>query len=472
MCLTLLCVSGAACARQTPPPALPSPPPPPLFSDDERAAITTYWTAPGRYKIGASPDAGRVGPWVVRLTPEGSSWFLAYHNAVAGKGKTPPTQTVKAPTTGPTASWEPWVQAKLAYDKYQAQMNAQAANLAVFPSPIAAVSFAPPAPGSVPPGLLAACGNPPALASVVAPLQYTVTFDDADTYSYVDNAKMPDRYAYYRFSSGVTVGGAHLKSLPQSDRDALFQATNFAPEEQRVWEAVSALEGGFDAVQTYDTGYISVGFIQFISFNDGKHDLSHVLLQEKADQPAEFQTDFRRFGIDVRPDRSFVVVDPETGAELEGPDAVMKVIDDKRLLAAFQRAGRRTPFRLAQIRVAKADYWPEDDPLTVTLPGGAVLTGKIGDVVTSEAGIATLLDRKINVGNCRIVNDIVARTLATHKCPCKSLAEAVPYEREIIAAARYRTDFLKDATLTQPGARVAPPQKSSVPKDAEFSQAR
>ena len=377
--------------------------------------------------IAGSPDATKVGPYVVRLTPEGSVWFHAYHDATQGAHKTPPTENAPVLSSGTPADWEPWVKAKLAFDTYRARQSAQAANLAVFPSPLLPETVPPPPPGPIPPGLLVACGNPPLLAGVYAPLQYTTTFDGNEAYAYTDNVKLPDRYAYYRFASGVSTGGINLKKMPQVEKDALFQATGFPSGEQHIWEAVSELEGGFDSVQTYDTGYVSVGFIQFVTMLDSKHDLTHSLLQEKADDPASYQKDFRHFGIDAYPDRTLVVVDPETGAELDGPDAVMKIIDDKRLLAVFQRAGRRTPFRLAQIKTAKADYWPLADPVTVNLPAtvatpnGIVLTGTVGDVIHSEAGIATLLDRKINVGNCRIISSVVQNVMIAHNCPGKSL---------------------------------------------------
>ena len=465
----LSCSALAACARQPPvSPVTPAtPPPPPLFSDAERAAAVAYWNAPGRYVIGPPPEASRLGPWVVRLTPEGSTWLLAYRNAVVTGGvKQPPGHTVKAPTTGPTAGWEAWVAAKIAFDRYAANGTAQAANLAVFPAVIPPPTAPPPVPGPIPPALLAACGNPPAFARAYAPLHYTITFDDADAYGYTDNVKMPDRYAYYRFGNGVDSGGTRMSALPQPERDALFAATAFPATEQHVWEAVSALEGGFDSAQTVDTGFVSVGFIQFVTMADGRHDLAGVLLREKTDTPADFESDFRRYGMDVRPDETLVVLDPATGAELGGPDAVQKVIDDKRLLALFQRAGRKTPFRLAQIRVARANYWPADDPLTVPLRGGGVVSGKVSDIIHSEAGIATLLDMKINRGNIRDLVGVVSNTMANHKCRGKSLSEAAPYEREIVAAMKYRADFLKDTTLTQP-AGVGKPPKTAPPATAD-----
>jgi hypothetical protein len=395
------------------------------------------------------------GPWQVRLTPEGSTWLLAYQRAVVGKNKIPPTIDAKASTSGPNADWEPWVAAKVAFDRWQAQQSVDAANAALGIAPKKAKdapTTPPPAPGPIPATLLAACGNPPALAHAATPLSYTVDFGEGgDPFVYTDNVRMRERYAYYRFPKGVNSYGTATKKIPDAERAALFQQAGFTPGEQRIFEAVSGLEGGFDTVQTYDTGFVSIGFIQFVTLAEGRHDLSNVLLQQKMDAPDEYEKDFRRFGIDVRAaDKTMVVVDPATGAELAGPDAVLKVIDDKRLLAVFQRAGRRTPFRVAQIKVARAYYWPSEDPVTVRLADGTVLTGKVGDVVKSEAGLATLLDRKINTGNWRPLEDVIARVLATHRCPCKSVSEATAYEREIITALKYRTDFLANPTLAKP----------------------
>ncbi|MDX1934584.1 MAG: hypothetical protein SFU56_18450 [Capsulimonadales bacterium] len=471
--------SGTACA-QTPPSTgttgATAPPPvplPPLFSETERTAIVAYWNAPGRYILSAPPDAATDGPYRVRLTADGSQWFRTYQITVAGKAKLPPTMDAR-PTTGPFVEWETWVAARLAYDRAVAQRAADAMNRAfavVKPTPTprpllasragkrpapdqptAGTNDLPPAPGPIPAGLLTVCGNPPPFASVVTPLQYQVRFDDPEeVFTYIDNVKLRERYAYYRFPRGIASYGTRLKDMTPSERDELFRAAGFTPSEQRIFAAVSKLEGGFETVQTYDTGFVSVGFIQFVTLAEGKHDLSEVLLLFKANRPREYQEDFRRFGIDVQPDRTLTVVDPATGAELTGNAAVLKIIDDKRLTAVFQRAGRRPGFRIAQIKVAKAYYWPTNDPLTATLADGTILAGKVGDCIKSEAGLACLLDRKINTGNIRLLNDVAQRVAVARGC--KTIADLAAFEQEIIAAMKYRDNFLADNGLGQP----APP---------------
>src|SRR5207248_5389820 len=94
----------------------------PMFSDAERTRLVAFWNAPGRYVIGAPADAARSGPWQVRLTPEASRWFWTLQRAL-GLAKAPPTADVK-PQTPESADWEPWIEAKVAFDWWQAQAAA------------------------------------------------------------------------------------------------------------------------------------------------------------------------------------------------------------------------------------------------------------------------------------------------------------------------------------------------------------
>lgn len=446
-----------------------------LFSPDERVKLVTFWNAPGRWRVGPLPDVVSRGPWQVRLTPDGSTWLLKYQIA-AGSAAAPPTQEATA-AVAPTDVWKTWVRAKIEYDRWQAQQAADAANAAlkpvldpvkpIDPAPapvkpgdpvkpvdptkpggVAGAVAPPPAPGPIPADLLMAAGNPPAFASSVAPLLTTVTFDDGETLNYPSHIALPKAFAYYRFPQGTVAYGPRLTDLPQAEVDALFKTAGMTPSEQRIAFAVSKLEGGFESVNTYDTGYVSVGFIQFITHEDGKHSLAEVLLREKAEHPEDFARDFHAFGIDVTPEGVYTVVDPATGAELVGPEAVRKTVDDKRLVAVFQRAGRHSmTFRAAQIEVAKAHYWPTDDPFTIMVNGQAV-TGKVSDVISSEAGIATLFDRKVNRGSIKPFEEVLAKVMTAHNVT--QLKDVVPYEKEIVAGLKYRTDYLQDPNLSQP----------------------
>src|SRR6185436_11290314 len=146
------------------------------------------------------------------------------------------------------------------------------------------------------------------------------------------------------------------------------------------------------------TGFISCGFIQFTTGAGGAGSLAKVLLKEKHDDPVAFGKDFRRFGIEVTDKGVLDVCDPATGNELVGAEAVQAVIKDKRLTGVFVHAGKQsTAFRVAQLALAKERYYAGDDLITVRLRDKKTQV-RVGDVIRSEAGLATIMDRKVNTG--------------------------------------------------------------------------
>lgn len=421
------------------------------FSDVERAKLLYYWNEPGRYSVSAPPDAATKGPWTVRLSIAASQWLWSYDRA-RGLSKGPPTQNATAQNPE-QKEWDAWIDAKLNWDRWVAAHSANEANNRVLGRSTVVDAPIPPVPGPAPLGLIALAGNPPGFADVVAPLYHAIRFDETMTIAYPDNPVLRARYAYYRFPQGVMSAGSRVRELPSEFVDGLFTEAGVSASERKVMGAVSLLEGGFDSVNTYDTGFVSVGFIQFACLKDGAGSLGAVLRRQKQDNPASFQLDFRAFGIDTTETGSLAVVDPATGAELTGAAAAMKVIDDKRLIAVFQRAGKLSKaFRIAQVRVAKAMYYPSEVPVTFQ-SGGKTVTGTISAFIKSEAGMATLMDRKVNTGNVDPLPIVVALIAAENRV--QRIEDLAAYERDIVAAMKFRKDYLADATLTQPG----PPRK-------------
>ncbi len=464
-----------------------------MFSETERASSIEYWNAPGRYETGPRPDAKNSGVFVVRLTPEASVWFNAFNRNLRPEKLAPTKNTVEI--TAKSRPWDAWVVAKVKYDRAVAQQQANAANAELFgaltslpapnnafdattnpanstlppataPLPATASPLAtapptatapnvlplvelPPHPGPMPLDLLAAIGNAPPFAACVAPQRHTVRFASGESFVYTDHISPSNpRNPYFRFAQGVASGGTALSRLAPGELEQIFAASGLTSTETRVMRAISLLEGGFDSINTYDTGFLSVGFIQFAALEGGNGSLGSLLQYEKATNPADFKRDFRDFGIDIDNKGALVVVDPASGAELNGGPAVQKIIDDKRLTAVFHLAGRRSlAFRAAQIHVAKTNYYPADSPIEVEV-GGKILTGLVRDVVKSEAGLATLFDRKVNIGNVKLINPVLQQLMIKHGLT--QLEDVSPYEREIITALRWRSDFLKDVTLTQP----------------------
>ncbi|MBX7133206.1 MAG: hypothetical protein K1X67_11065 [Fimbriimonadaceae bacterium] len=427
------------------------------FTGDEIFKIVAYWSADDRYTVSCPPEALKKGPFQVRLTPEGSFWLWNYNKA-RGLGKVAPTTDAGAQNSEQVA-WERWIDAKVAYDRFLAAVDADALNEEFLNTELPDDFKAASDPGPIPEGLRRLAGDAPRFASAVQPKLHTVTFDDGMSLALTDNVAMRPRYAYYRFSDGVMSGGQSVRKMPAADLDALFKRAGITASEQRVMKAVSLLEGGFDSINTYDTGFVSVGFIQFACLSAGSGSLGQVLKAQKERDAAAFDRDFRAFGLDVTPSGSLVAVDPATGEETVGPVAAQTIIRDKRLIAVFQRAGRiSTPFRVAQLRVAKERYYPADDMVTVNL-GGSPTRCRVSEIVRSEAGMATLMDRKVNTGKLDPLPQVLANVV--YQNGLGSPREAASFEYQVVSALRWRKDYLDDDSLSQPRFIVSQPVSRS-----------
>jgi hypothetical protein len=423
----------------------------PLFSDQEKAAVKRFWAEPGRYTESLPTDAAKNGPNQVRLTVAGSVWLREY-NKRRGMGKVAPTTTAK-PQNAAQRVWQAWIDAKIEHDRWVAMQVARKANSRVgvetskFDDSTLPKSE-PDDPGAAPADLASFAGEPPVFAEAVMPMTHQVKFADGTLISLNDNVRMRKNYAYYRFEKGVATGGTAVKNLPESELNRLCKMAGLAESEMRVMKAVSILEGGFDSVNTYDTGFVSVGFIQFACLQDGGNSLGALLKLFKERDPDDFAKDFRRFGIDVTEDAKIACVDPDSGEELIAGEAAMKMIEDRRLIAVFQYDGLKSDvYRAMQLRAARDQFFPAEDEITINV-GGRSMTGKVCDILRSEAALATLMDRKVNTGKLDPLVSILQQCAAANNAT--SFEELSHYEYEIVNALLYRHNYLVDNGLTQP----------------------
>ena len=440
----------------------------PLFSPEEKRLVTRYWSTPGRYVTGPPKDYKAKGLWQVRLSVSGSTWLWTFNRARGVLMK--PTSDITGKEERDKA-WDAWIGAKFDYDRWQAGQIAVAANAMVVGSVPSVVDNTvpkeePPFPGPMPEDMLAFVqqpftmnvngeptqapppGDPPLFAEAVVPMEHRIIFDDGTELVYQDNTKMRPRYPYYRFDQGIISAGRRVSSLPAKEMDSLLKLAGVSESESRVMKSVSILEGGFDSVNTYDTGYVSVGFIQFASLRDGAGSLGKMLLDYKTADAQGFGQDFRKFGLDVSPSGHLVALNWQTGFEAVGSEANKRIIEDKRLIAAFQRAGLKSPnFNAAQIRTAKSQYYPADDVVDIGL-AGVSLTGRVRDFIKSEAGMATLMDRKVNTGGFGPLVQTLQQLAVEKKL--RQFTDFAKFERDIVVALKYRKDYLEDKSLSQP----------------------
>jgi hypothetical protein len=425
------------------------------FSPSERAAVLAYWKASDRYTCALPSDYRRQGIWQVRLTVSASQWLWDYQG-----GKKNPLINARPP--GERAKvWDSWIQAKVAHDRWEALESARDANelLCGIRLPISdkqTPTVEPPEPGPIPSDLLARSGMAPRFAEAVMPLEHRIKFDDLCIVN-CDNPRLSNpRYAYYRSEGGVLAGGSAVKKLSDDRLNTLCTIAGLTPVEAKVMKAVSMMEGGFDSVNTYDTGFVSVGFIQFASRAAGGNALGAMLKTYKQTFPADFQSDFERYGIDVSPEGLLLALDLRTGDELIGPDANQAIIADKRLAAVFQHAGLTSDrYNAMQLKAARDMFLPMQDKISVKV-GDRTITGVVSDFIKSEAGMAILMDRKVNTGKIDPLPSIV-KSLA-NELNIQNLCDLAPYERDIVGGAKYRKDFLADGSLVQPAPspRAAP----------------
>lgn len=441
-----------------------------LFDGDARRDVKRAFADTIHMEVGIPPVGAKRGAWTVRPTAQGSKWLYTY-------------QRSQPPTDEDHRNWSSWIDAKVAYDRAAAARKADSlnghasavddpqndlppdadfgdegsvggmANLTEITGPLASITFNGEIvedPGPMPDDLKTFMnGEEPKFAAAVKPQLYKLTYGDDALISFVDQAPVPERYQYFRSADGVISGGTPLKTMTEDDIDDLCRKADIDVSTWRVMRAVSSLEGGFDSINTYDTGFISCGFIQFTTGASGAGSLAKVLLKEKQDDPAAFARDFRRFGIDVTDKGVLDVYDPKSDSELVGPEAVQAVIKDKRLTGVFVHAGRQSlEFRVAQVKIAKDRYYAGDDMITLKT-GDKKFQVRVGDVVKSEAGLATIMDRKVNTGNVGPLPSVLQRV--AEQCGATCADDLVSAENQIVTAVKFRRDFLKDPTLSQPG---------------------
>lgn len=249
-----------------------------------------------------------------------------------------------------------------------------------------------PSPGPIPVDLAGAVGGAPPAAFRGIQNLYTVRLPGVwEPMMFADHPVDPD-YPFLINPTGVADEGTPM--LARSDLDHVMRASGLSHEQRLVFRKVSEKEGGFEAVNTYDTGYVSVGFIQFAAMKSGNGSLARLLMRMRAQSPSEYRHYFQHFGVDVDDQECLCTVDPSTGRVLHGDDAVADIISDKRLTAVFYHAGACSPaFQQAQLKQALDEYYAPAHSFSVaaaevvdyTDPDRPVVTHYYGDEALASA---------------------------------------------------------------------------------------
>lgn len=189
-----------------------------------------------------------------------------------------------------------------------------------------------------------------------------------------------------RFSGHVHHGT--LRPTTQEVADSLARL-GLGTDAARTLATVSRFEGGYDAIQTYDSARFSWGFIQF----SAPGGLFHVLAEIKATQPELFASIFSPAGIDVE---GWQVTVHRDGRTLVGPRAHDLLHDDPTLWTPFIAAAAIPAVQDAQVKVAHEHYFTRSMQATARADGRDVAFGEL--FAESEVGRTLLVDRAVRRG--------------------------------------------------------------------------
>ncbi len=187
-------------------------------------------------------------------------------------------------------------------------------------------------------------------------------------------------------------GGAH-----QGDSRALvnqrINATQLSTDRKAILRRVSNNEGTFSKMNTWDRAKVTFGFVQWTTGARGNGSLVGLMTRMRRSQPAAFRRRFQAYGIDV--ERGRLKVTQADGQVLRGAAAADAVRIDPKLVAVFSAAG--TDPALQRVQIAEANR-----AKISAMVGSALQVGnaplRIGQIVSSEYGVALMADRAVHTG--------------------------------------------------------------------------
>lgn len=158
----------------------------------------------------------------------------------------------------------------------------------------------------------------------------------------------------------------------------------------KVLQYISKQEGCFDAVNSYDKAIFSFGFIQFTGAVASGSVLTKVLQRFKSLDPSTFDALLGAYGMDVS-GAGFSV------GSKQGDAAYLAVANDITLTTAFIATGYAEAMIQAQVEIALQEYVNKAvaPSLLININGSNV---PIGNIISSEGGIAFRVDLSVNRG--------------------------------------------------------------------------
>ena len=186
-------------------------------------------------------------------------------------------------------------------------------------------------------------------------------------------------------------------SIGQFVRDNRDRFANIAPSLLRVMEAVSENEGKLEAINTWDSAFLSFGVFQWTAgTGNATGELPALIDRLKQTDAAVFDEYFGQFGLDVSGVRTPAGVPAYGFFTLNGTVINTAALKDERLRTfewayRFWQAGSDDTVRQVQTEhaISRIDLFYRE-------PRKKIGDRFVGDYVTSEFGVALLLDQHVN----------------------------------------------------------------------------
>lgn len=189
--------------------------------------------------------------------------------------------------------------------------------------------------------------------------------------------------AYY---GSITIDQAIQKNA------GLIQSLGITPSALNVMKSVSENEGKLDAINTYDRAFLSIGIFQWtIGAHDGTGELPAVLKKLKDFFPDDFRHYFSANGLDVSPDTTgtygYLTLNGNKIDTMNEKEQFRKPEWAFRFWLACQDAQMQSVEIEHALSRLKTFYWPSKY---------AINGFTISEIITSEYGVALILDQHVN----------------------------------------------------------------------------
>jgi hypothetical protein len=187
-----------------------------------------------------------------------------------------------------------------------------------------------------------------------------------------------------------TRGERDIKDFVRNE-PALLRELDMTQSAQNLLQAVSDNEGNLEAINAYDGAFLSFGIFQWtLGTRDNAGELPALLKKIKSAYPAAFYQHFGRYGIDVSSDTNAITGFLTLDGKLINKRALKEQFRSAEWVYRFWRAGLNREVQAIELDHGlsrlKTFYWRYK-----------VHGFTLNEIVTSEYGVALLLDNHVNL---------------------------------------------------------------------------